>query len=480
MEVVPREAQAGLLAAVTSFLFNEFRNAAEDEVHDAARRIVQHARTQTQAAGRAIIQQVQRVAENAGESIVTQGQDIIDGLSNLLEEWIPNDPEIDELIQAANEEAARIFEQTQEDSLTNSQPTTLDELVPTEMQVDNQGNAQEVQRQSTAQARSSGASAGPVGAGHVSKETPISPAQPSYGLQETHTTILPFNFWFSVAAPNYDGTHKMAIRTNSIQDVVLTELDTAAADATWVPGKLYNVPLNNSTDGKRTESVTTVSPYEFPRTLATTNTTEQCWWTRYWAQLYEYYTVLGMEYEITIRNIQTNANCKGALIAIDHDSYSDTNGTTGNVTPDATLAEFMSFRHVKWHTVGGLANNAWARTSPAQKIIRGTVRPGQARRNISNDGDVKTWTKLVLTGTAELPNLKEIMNIRFFRDPLQGGDAMGTDNLINDETQLNVQVKLKYLVQFKDLREAARYPYTTNATTITQSLPGDALDSIGA
>lgn len=311
----------------------------------------------------------------------------------------------------------------------------------------------------------------------VSKETPISPAQPSYGLQETHTTILPVNFWFSVVGPTYDGDCKMRIRTNSIDDVVLTDLtaaDVSAADYTWLAKTLYNVPYNNNdTRRKQTAALTEAT---FPRTLATTNTTEQCWWANYWRNLYEYYTVLGMEYEIVIQNVQTNSNNPAFLIAIDHDSYSDTQGSTGNITPDATLAEFLSYRHVKWHNLDA---QVATKTNNGVQIITGTVRPGQTRRNISNDGDVKTWTACGTTVGSAIPNLKEIMNIRFFRHPLSAATLPGSTPVMGSQPGANVQVKLKYLVQFKDLRVSARYP-TTGGTAITNTLPDAALDSIGA
>ena len=88
-----------------------------------------------------------------------------------------NQNELDQIMEEVNDDGRP--------PLSNSHPTTLDDLVPNNMDAKTQDNQQEIQRAS--------GSAGPIGAGSVSKETPISPAQPSYGLQETHTTILPFN-----------------------------------------------------------------------------------------------------------------------------------------------------------------------------------------------------------------------------------------------------------------------------------------------
>lgn len=314
------------------------------------------------------------------------------------------------------------------------------------------------------------------GASGVSKETPITIATPSYGLQETHTTILPFNFWFSAVGPTYDGDMKLRIRTNSIDDILVTQLASLAAGGVWQAKTLYNVPFNNA--DSRSQATAQAEPATFPRTIATgANTTERPFWAQYWKDYYEYYTVLGCEYKITVRNVQTTANGSNMLIAIDHDSYSDTQGASGNITPDATLAEFYNFRHVKWENVGGQVN-----TMPNKNIavIQGTIRPGQTHRNISNDGDVKTWTKT----DGSTPTLKEIMNIRFFRDPLNSQFVPGSTPVMGSQPAANVEVRLKYIVQFKDLKEAARYPYTTNAATIPASattiFPSRVLDTVGA
>ena len=234
----------------------------------------------------------------------------------------------------------------------------------------------------------------------------------------------------------------MAIRTNSIDDIVTTQVSTMTAGGTWVEETFYNVPMNNA--GTRTASGASSSPPTFPRTLATgANTTEQPFWAGYWRSLYEYYTVLGMEYEITLVNVQTSGGNSAALVAVDFDSYSDTAGSTGNITPDnATLAEFLSFRHVQWHRVEGQLTE---RPNNNSITIRGTVKPGQTRRNISNDGDVKTWTACGTTIGSAIPNLKEIMNIRFFRDPLSSTQLMGSTPTIGSQPQINCQVKLKYL-----------------------------------
>ena len=99
------------------------------------------------------------------------------------------------------------------------------------------------------------------------------------------------------------------------------------------------------------------------------------------------------------------------LVGMDFNSYSDTVGATGNKTPqDATLTEMMAFKHIKWHNV--VESNA-INPSASLVTIKGRYFPGMAARNVSNDGDVKTWVKV-----AEQPTLKEFLTLYFYRAPM--------------------------------------------------------------
>ena len=79
-------------------------------------------------------------------------------------------------------------------------PTTLDDIViPENTGMDASGTTDPTPTPTAAAARTSGTS----GNNNVSKETPIS-TYPSltYGLQETHTTILPWTGWVSIIPGN--------------------------------------------------------------------------------------------------------------------------------------------------------------------------------------------------------------------------------------------------------------------------------------
>nr|QKE54869.1 MAG: capsid protein [Parvoviridae sp.] len=308
---------------------------------------------------------------------------------------------------------------------------------------------------------------GPGGNGNnpQSKETPITPAPSiSYGLPETHTTIIPWNFWFSQTYNSYPGAlalPKLSFRLNSIDDIVASTITNVTSGSAYGTGT-HNVPYEgtNSRGGG--------TPTLFPRTLTVgTSVSEQPFWAAYWKKLYEYYTVLGCEYKITAHNptiiAQTNSN---ALILYDMDSHSDAVGATGNKTPDAVLPELMSYKHMRIKAIAGQGGYQQNSNHEPYEVIQGRHKPGQIARNISNDGDVKTWTKT----DGSIPTLKELMNIRTGKSPFFLGAA-------GDTVGVNYQVEVKYIVQFKDLKESARYP-RTGGIVLQPTLPVDALDAV--
>ena len=197
----------------------------------------------------------------------------------------------------------------------------------------------------------------------------------------------------------------------------------------------------------------------FPETFTAnaTEATERPAWREYWVQLYDYYTVLGCEYEIIIKNPikemipieQGTAGTTGThayaklssdiQCAVQFDTYSNNATTTGNVMPLTRYSESRAFKNLKWYRI---------HDDGGEVTIRGTYRPGDAKRNIINDGDVQTWTKTTTT----LPNLKEILTLNFWQHPFNDSQYGA----------VNMEINLKYIVQFKDLKLQARYPNTAS------------------
>ena len=341
------------------------------------------------------------------------------------------------------------------DDLLNSEPNTEDLINnsapdPTsDMDIDQEGPAP-----TEAAARASGGSSNPI-----SRETPIS-RYPSltYGLQETHTTILPWVGWCSmyiVANRTVAGTGTSSVSNDKgvtlrihlnrpsqmIPDVNEIALSTSPA----VPG-IYNQP------GSLTSGTANMT---YPATLKASGADQIPQWLTWWARLYEQYTVLSTEYEVVLNNVEDSHGGR-VLIGYEMDSYSDTEGASGNIIPDCTLVEALNFKNMKWRNLGTNRNTV---SDGHETIIRGIHKPGSIRRNVVNDGDVKTWTKTEIAGTIELPKLHETLTIKGWRHPLSYSPS--------ETSWVHVQVKLKFIVQFKDLRAALRYPSAINGTQIS-------------
>lgn len=305
-------------------------------------------------------------------------------------------------------------------------------------------------------ARSSG---GDGGGNQTSKETPITDAKPSYGLQETHTTILPYTGWCSIGLLDHDTPLQLGFRMNSIWDMMVTSLTTLADGGTIAAKAAHIRPVGPG--GVNTSGVT------FPTTpSAGTQTGERPQWRDYWAQLYQWYTVIGCEYKITVMN---TSNTRGANIicGTQYDTYTDTSTSSGNVMPLTTLTETLAFKNIKWKII--TSDTTEEDTGSNVSVFSGVYRPGDAKRNIINDGDVKTWTWVDSSGAptgaaTQIPNLKEILTLNFYKAPLNYATAANTC--------ANVQIDLKYLVQFKDLKPQARYPASVHADglDITQNI----------
>ncbi len=292
-----------------------------------------------------------------------------------------------------------------------------------------------------------------VGAGNISKETPVlKNATPSRGLQETHTAICCYNGWGSAVYLDHASPVVLELNLTQPVDILKTAMINTAEGAAWTKG-LNNVPFN----GSSTRDAATASA--FPITTATGSVvTEAADWFAFWAKIYEYYTVLGCEYEVIIGAVSSGIN-NDALVGMDFNSYRTAEGSGGNVTPqDAKLTDMMAWKHINWKRLEAKTSDP---NAVSTTVFRGRYKQGQAARNINNDGDVKTWIK-----TTELPVLKETIAFYFYKHPLNSTKSSTT------VCGFNIQFNMKYIVQFKDLREQARYP-KTGATAISMITPTD-------
>lgn len=329
-----------------------------------------------------------------------------------------------------------------------------------------------------------------------SEETAIIYSTPSYQLQETHTVVLPVTFYCSGVLQGNEALD-IVLRANSYVAPLQTLLSPFPALTTGNIGQrlakgLYNkkfkIPVNATTNTGADASATgggfaylkgdkgsftrfPVNGLSFPHTL--TAATQPSVFQRDWYEkMYGYYTVLGFDYEVMLAQCQNNAAFNFDITAARTiDVYSSTN--VGNqVGLGSRMTDVQYWKHVNFDTIR--ATRGDSAMESVYKVLSGNYKPGQGQRMVSNDEDVKTWTKV-----GQDPSLMEDVHLMFWphaMNTMDGTTWVGFDDdgvtasTLTGRTIVNFQVNLKYLVQFKDLNINYRYPLQSNPATINLTL----------
>lgn len=285
--------------------------------------------------------------------------------------------------------------------------------------------------------------AGGSGAKKGATETPVSIQRSHFGLPETVTQVLTGTNYFAVTCPaNFQSMMRVPFRLTSIVDRMPNQPAAAVGGAAYVASSLYNsiMPPQNT--------------FAFPATplLFPSDTTDGLQWLDWYTSFYQYYHVMGVEWELTMFNPQLNAQY-GVVVATTIDTYSSANAT--NVHPSgATMEEMEQWPDVRWHQVVPY----YSTQDAATRTIKGYYRPGKVRQNVENDEDLKTWTKVNAS-----PSLTELLYVHF------GKSMFNPSSSIHG---LNCRMKWRYIVQFKDLNVPFRWP-ALGQTPISPTAPGD-------
>lgn len=316
--------------------------------------------------------------------------------------------------------------------------------------LDNQDIQMEEEQEQTALAQRSGDSSS---GGRGTKETPVTHVAPTYGLQETHTTILPLTFYFSATGLDHGTPAVLTIRMNSI-NALLQTIPTAATAGGAITKDVFRhmAPYGSA--------ATWASPLDtFPTTLTGSPVLA---WRSYYQTLYEVYTVTKTHWKLTVTNASNlNGERADAIIGWGYETYGSS--STGNVFPTgATLNETFAWKDISYKVCHGLNNDQATKTDTI--VLSDTYWPGKQHHNIVNEDQIKTWTAYNST-----PDFTERLKLMFWRAPLNSTSAAGM--------KLNCMLQMKVICQFKDLGEHARYPTSSTGSTIVQTLPDQALQT---
>lgn len=281
-----------------------------------------------------------------------------------------------------------------------------------------------------------------------SEETAITPQRPHYGLPETITAVMPSTFYFSALVDtSKDVMVQAEFRLTSMTDQSISTFSTPTPATTYSRG-LYSqcLPTSNATAWPAAPNI-----ISFPTTGAADNST----WRTYYHKMYQYYRVLGIEYEFVIQNTQYNVG-NDVLVATVIDTYSLQSAV--NVHPlgiTTKPSEMEQWSDVRWNiarsSIDGTQNDTYL-------TVKGYYKPGKVRQNVENDEDVTTWTKV-----GQSPDLTEKLTILFGKTPFN-------TSLLSHG--VNVRVKMRKIVQYKDLNVAYRWP-AASLTDIILTAPDD-------
>lgn len=132
---------------------------------------------------------------------------------------------------------------------------------------------------------------------------------------------------------------------------------------------------------------------------------------------------------------------------VDNTRLEETNNPTG------AAVSYESGNHV--------SNNGVSKT-----VFSGEYRPGDFRREIHLDSQVENWTAISTN-----PALPEKLLIRLKPVSERTSSSSGSD--AGDTLKYKIQVKLNYLVEFKELSQNLRYPVVRQPITVTINSDAD-------
>lgn len=203
--------------------------------------------------------------------------------------------------------------------------------------------------------------------------------------------------------------------------------------------------------------------------------------------MYNYYSVIGCRYTITAENYGSEPiwmhlmhyNQESPPLNASNEDIQLWKGTTSYyMTPHATfygaatgglrLATVgYNIEDTAISTTGDTANSGTngsygvSRQNNAVIVHSDSYKSGDFRREIALDDEISTWT-----GVNSSPTYPENLLVRFNTDEASTGLA-GDFGTRNRRLQINLRMKVEYLVEFKELKSAIRYPVKRDPITIT-------------
>lgn len=295
------------------------------------------------------------------------------------------------------------------------------------------------------------------------RETAITPADPTYGEPNTLTKKINWVGCVTCTLPtNVEPPEMRILMTKPFNFLSFEPVLAAPVGGAAITKGFFNKNLVDNLNGVNTWNAT---PISFPLgTIDPLLTKLTCQNYTAFANKYLYYTVLNCHYKITMQNTSTNT-VGDTQVMVGFNTFKGTDRVGVYPRTDVFLAEETFFPGLKKYIIPSRPNVN--KSEQAWVIIEGNYKPGQAKRNIVNDGDVKRWTEV-----GQPPNYAEELVLRFWR-----GD-MNLDEFYSFKSCIRMKIQLSYTIQFKDLRRPFEYPHDLDATSVVITAPDDYLMTI--
>ena len=250
----------------------------------------------------------------------------------------------------------------------------------------------------------------------------------------------------SVAGVNYDDSQNYLTNVNQLLPFPTTLIGSTAADTT------------NATTRFTSSGTIAADKVRFP-------------YQNWYGAMYQYMTTLSTNYKITMLNCNGDQIDNKACFFISEDSYS----TGGNTRDNGCFPADLPFPIAKSQTnvKTRFVTSADTRSghNAESTIIEGTWTPNRFKKDIANDGEIKTW---IPTNTAQTVSSGQATGYitadsGFVEMPTfwyEGLGIFGYSEEMGTNLQpcINLKIDLEYIVQFKDLRKNLRYPRSDETT----------------
>lgn len=223
--------------------------------------------------------------------------------------------------------------------------------------------------------------------------------------------------------------------------------------------------------------------------IDTRQTTDKARWFDFYAGIYKYYSVVSCRWHLTFENL-TNE-----MIYLHQMYYNDVPPPT-----DATNSDILLWNDCESHLVGTHAvsikndgtlqsvenggdemdvpenfanysanNNVNRRGIGPVLQLSGEYRPGDYNRAIRLDENVENWN--LTTTNPKLPE-RLLFRVRKYQDAIQLNNGTTYNRLLN----YRYQIKIEYLVEFKELKTGLKYPVQRQPLVVTIQQDGSSIN----